>query len=256
MTGSGRSTAGEVARRPRSARSGRRGSRRRSGGRGRAASAGSSEAEITSIGAVIDGSAGAQVHAARSPPSRTRSPPGASRRASRGCADTGEPVSANSGVNQRADRGLDQGGHALGARGHGALQPHLARRQVAEVQQSTSRSMRSGAFAPSHMPVMPPIETPQSEARSISSRSISSSTSPPSSAKSYGPGVAGEPAVTALVVAEHPEAGGERRVLRRPHLVARCRASSRARPRARRAARSRVVELDAIRTGAPPGRDR
>ena len=33
--------------------------------------------------------------------------------------------------------------------------------RCAEVQMSTSRSIRSGAFAPSHMPTMPPIESPQ-----------------------------------------------------------------------------------------------
>lgn len=57
----------------------------------------------------------------------------------------------------------------------------------AEVQHSASRSMRSGAFSASHMPVMPPIDSPQNEVRSMPRWSSRSSTSRPSSAIEYGP---------------------------------------------------------------------
>ena len=67
--------------------------------------------------------------------------------------------------------------------------PHLAARSAhadaggmcADVQQSTSRSTRSGAFAPSHIATIPPSETPPNEARSTPSRSISARTSRPRS---------------------------------------------------------------------------
>ena len=55
------------------------------------------------------------------------------------------------------------------------------------VLQSTSRAMRSGAWAPSHMPTVPPIDSPQKRARSMPCASSIRSTSAPSWAIVYGP---------------------------------------------------------------------
>jgi len=54
--------------------------------------------------------------------------------------------------------------------------------RYAEVQHSPSRVIRSGAFAASHMPTIPPRETPQYATWSISCAFSSASTSVPSSA--------------------------------------------------------------------------
>ena len=54
---------------------------------------------------------------------------------------------------------------------------------------STMRPMRSGACTPSHMPIIPPIDSPQKCARRIFSASSSMRTSRPSSPIVYGPGV-------------------------------------------------------------------
>ena len=62
----------------------------------------------------------------------------------------------------------------------------------ADVQHRTSRSTRSGACAATHMLIIPPIDSPHSDARSIPSRSRSASKSPPRSAIEYGPGGTGE----------------------------------------------------------------
>ena len=73
-----------------------------------------------------------------------------------------------------------------------AFQSSGGRTLCAAVQQSTRRSIRSGACTPSQTPTIPPSEIPQNEARSISRRSSSSTTSPPRSAIEYGPSGTGE----------------------------------------------------------------
>jgi len=54
--------------------------------------------------------------------------------------------------------------------------------RCAAVQIDTSRSIRSGACAASQIPIIPPIDRPQWDARSTPSVSSSASTSPPRSA--------------------------------------------------------------------------
>ena len=82
----------------------------------------------------------------------------------------------------------------------------------AEVQIRISRSTRSGAFAASHMPTMPPSETPQWDARSSSRRSIKREHVAPQIGDLVRPRRRGRPAVSAMVVADGPEARRERRL--------------------------------------------
>ena len=62
----------------------------------------------------------------------------------------------------------------------------------AEVQMTISRSTRSGALAASHMPIIPPIDSPKIETRRRPNVSSVAATSVPSSAIEYGPSGAGE----------------------------------------------------------------
>ena len=63
----------------------------------------------------------------------------------------------------------------------------------ADVQHSTSRSMRSGALMASHIPTIPPSDSPHQCTRSSPRRSRRARASAPRSASAYGPGGTGEP---------------------------------------------------------------
>ena len=124
--------------------------------------AGSSAPAITSVGALIAPSAGAQVDVARSPRSSRRSPRPAWRAASRRSRSTARGRrSRNAGVNQRSSDARRRSPACPRADACARARASLARRpSSAEVQQSTSRSMRSGASIASHIAIMPPSESP------------------------------------------------------------------------------------------------
>ena len=87
----------------------------------------------------------------------------------------------------------------------------------ADVQQSTSRSTRSGAAAASAIAVMPPSDTPARLARPTPRWSSRPSRSRASPSIVHSPSGTGERAVPARVVADDAEALGERGHLRLPH---------------------------------------
>ena len=92
---------------------------------------------------------------------------------------------------------------------------------AAAVQQSTSRSSRSGAFTASHIPTMPPSESPQNETRSRPSSSSSSRTSAAQVVERVRAVGHRRAAVPTPVVADEPEAGRQSRDLRIPQCVRR-----------------------------------
>src|SRR5487761_1854180 len=96
---------------------------------------------------------------------------------------------ANDGVNHRAGA-ISRIGAIPSARTSAARssQACLDGIGTTAVQQTTSESIRSGALAASHSPVIPPSDTPQKAADVIPQAFISSSTSVASSATEYGPG--------------------------------------------------------------------
>jgi hypothetical protein len=96
-------------------------------------------------------------------------------------------------VNQRAriESAIDSSPSArtLVARSsHRSGSPNLA-----VVHASTRRSTRLGSVAASHWPIAPPSESPQNEARAISSSSSRATTSRPRSSTPNGASESGEP---------------------------------------------------------------
>ena len=103
------------------------------------------------------------------------------------------------------------------------VQPAAGGRQ-ADVQDRPSPAIRSGACAASHMPTMPPSDTPQYSARPTPRASSSASTSRPRSSEGVGAGRGGRlarrHAVAAMLVAQQPEVPGQHRHRQAPAVPA------------------------------------